>query len=403
MPSCPACGKNFTFTGYGKHLAQTSKSSCREMCEDLMAFEVTPLVDPHGQRGGSEDDAASFSGDFFGSPGDYAPEDFGELDGMSGVEENQPQWMSPFIHDDAEHILKEDQEEEEDNEEDEEDEDYLAAALEMERTSAILAHVPMPQHDEPADGEDEDYLAATLEMERTSAILAHVPMPQHDEPADETMIDPHSAPEVQDIRLRSRGQISEESFIVKFPREHAGAPMAHAEATGHDVYKNQINNPNSCWAPFTSQMDWEIARWAKLHGPGSTAFDDWLQIEGVKEALSLSYSNSRELNRIIDNKLPGRPKFQHKEIVVAGEVFDLHHRDVLECVRALFGDPEFAPHLILAPERHYADADQTNRQYHDMHTGKWWWNTQKKLEREQPGATIIPLIISSDRIQITLF
>jgi hypothetical protein len=72
-------------------------------------------------------------------------------------------------------------------------------------------------------------------------------------------------------------------------------------------------------------------------------------------------------------------------------------------VKALFGDPELAQHLILAPEHHYADLDKTVRQYHDMHTGKWWWNTQKILEKEQPGATIIPVIISSDKTQVTLF
>lgn len=37
-----------------------------------------------------------------------------------------------------------------------------------------------------------------------------------------------------------------------------------------------------------------------------------------------------------------------------------------------------------------------------MHTGKWWWWTQKQLDESQPGATIIPIILSSDKTQITL-
>ncbi|TFK45446.1 hypothetical protein OE88DRAFT_1788392 [Heliocybe sulcata] len=41
--------------------------------------------------------------------------------------------------------------------------------------------------------------------------------------------------------------------------------------------------------------------------------------------------------------------------------------------------------------------------YFDMHTGKWWWNTQKAVEYNTPGATIIPVIISSDKTQVTLF
>lgn len=83
-----------------------------------------------------------------------------------------------------------------------------------------------------------------------------------------------------------------------------------------------------------------------------------------------------ELNKIIDEKIPGRPKFQRREVVVAGESFELYSRDIMECVRALWGDPDFTPHLILEPERHYADDDHTTRIFHEMHTGKWWWAKQ---------------------------
>ncbi|KAH8100281.1 hypothetical protein BXZ70DRAFT_938839 [Cristinia sonorae] len=38
-----------------------------------------------------------------------------------------------------------------------------------------------------------------------------------------------------------------------------------------------------------------------------------------------------------------------------------------------------------------------------MHTGRWWWSTQIKVEEQTPGATIVPIIISSDKTQLTLF
>lgn len=75
----------------------------------------------------------------------------------------------------------------------------------------------------------------------------------------------------------------------------------------------------------------------------------------------------------------------------------------MECIKALFGDAELAEHLILAPERHYIDKNQTLRHYCDLHTGKWWWSTQKEIQKESPSATIIPVIISSDKTQVTLF
>ena len=95
----------------------------------------------------------------------------------------------------------------------------------------------------------------------------------------------------------------------------------------------------------------------------------------VHESLGLSFKTSKELNTIVD-KLPGRPKFKKSEVTVAGEVFDVWHRDILECIQTLIGDPEFAGQLKLVPERHYTDKDHLNRVYSDVHTGKWWWKIQ---------------------------
>ena len=92
--------------------------------------------------------------------------------------------------------------------------------------------------------------------------------------------------------------------------------------------------------------------------------------------MDLSFKNTHELNRIIDTSLPTRPKFKRHEVVVAGESFELYARDIVECIRALFGEPDFASHLVFEPERQYVDQDETIRLYHDMHTGKWWWATQ---------------------------
>ncbi|KAG1837532.1 hypothetical protein C8R48DRAFT_622793, partial [Suillus tomentosus] len=119
--------------------------------------------------------------------------------------------------------------------------------------------------------------------------------------------------------------------------------------------------------------------------------------------LGLSYKNSRELNKIIDKQLPSHPKFRCEQIVIAGEAFVIFYRDVIECVKALYGDPDFANFSVFALEHHYADKEQTVWLYYDMHTGKWWWDTQKKLDQHKPGATIILIIISSDKTQVTMF
>ena len=107
-------------------------------------------------------------------------------------------------------------------------------------------------------------------------------------------------------------------------------------------------------------------------------------------------------------------------MVIGGEAFDVYYRDIIACIRDLFGKPEFASSMKFSPERHYADEDETIRIYSDLHTGRWWWATQVsfctprsvcyfqtspqvELEKDHPGATIIPLIISTDKTQLTLF
>ncbi|KAI1793586.1 hypothetical protein LXA43DRAFT_971911 [Ganoderma leucocontextum] len=141
--------------------------------------------------------------------------------------------------------------------------------------------------------------------------------------------------------------------------------------------------------PFASRMEWSVAKWAKTRSPRLTSFSELLAIEEVAERLALSFKNSRGLNHIIDNHLPpARSRFQREELVVAGEPQEVFFRDILQCVEALWGDPEFAPILLLVPECHYADTDHT---------------VHKELEREKLGATVIPIIISSDKTQLTLF
>ncbi len=96
----------------------------------------------------------------------------------------------------------------------------------------------------------------------------------------------------------------------------------------------------------------------------------------VQDRLGLTFKNTRELNQLIDSHLPGRPPFQRKEVLVGDEVCEVFYRDIIQCIRTLFGDPDLAPYLIFAPEKHYIDDERTEQMYHDMHTGSWWWSTQ---------------------------
>ncbi|KAJ6598608.1 hypothetical protein B0H10DRAFT_2324126 [Mycena sp. CBHHK59/15] len=230
-------------------------------------------------------------------------------------------------------------------------------------------------------------------------------MPDEDTLMPDVHLEANVAP-TREARKFAEDRFHHKPIVEKYPGRLAGRVTSTAPSqSSEEKYRSSLSESTAAnpYAPFKSKIDWEIAKWAKLRGSGSTAFTDLLNIDGVCESLELSYGTSVQLNKIIDEGLPGRPKFTRSEVVVNGEVFHLYSRDILECVRALWGDTEFAPYLFVAPEKHYIDKDKTIRMYHNMHTGKWWWSTQEAVERDHPGATIIPIIISSDKTQLTVF
>ncbi|KAG1817029.1 hypothetical protein DFJ58DRAFT_720258 [Suillus subalutaceus] len=185
-------------------------------------------------------------------------------------------------------------------------------------------------------------------------------------------------------------RLQDNIVVIPYLDTRAGKPITgRPTRCANATYGLDTGSTVNIYAPFASQMDWDIAKWAKL----CVLFSDRLE---------LSYKNSKELNKIIDKDLPGRPKFKCKQIIVAGEAFDVFYRDIIECIKVLYSDPDFANFLVFAPEHHYTDEDQTVRLFHDMHTGQWWWDTQC-LIKDCPGATIIPVIISSDKTQVTMF
>jgi hypothetical protein len=79
-------------------------------------------------------------------------------------------------------------------------------------------------------------------------------------------------------------RLEHDPFVVqyssRYPHSHCGA-IKEFQRTADQQYSSAINNTSNPWAPFSSEIDWKVARWAKLRGAGSTAFSDLLAINGV--------------------------------------------------------------------------------------------------------------------------
>lgn len=90
-----------------------------------------------------------------------------------------------------------------------------------------------------------------------------------------------------DARQAIEANTTCKTFVMRYLSSRAGAPIpkSKSHASTNETYGATLDpegldaaNP---YAPFTSKLDWEIAHWAKLYGPGSTAFTNLLAIEEV--------------------------------------------------------------------------------------------------------------------------
>lgn len=72
---------------------------------------------------------------------------------------------------------------------------------------------------------------------------------------------------------RAMQQGLEDGMHLRHSRPRNTAAGVSADA------RSAAGNP---YAPFASKIDWEIARWAKTRGLGSTAFSELLAIDGVR-------------------------------------------------------------------------------------------------------------------------
>ena len=87
----------------------------------------------------------------------------------------------------------------------------------------------------------------------------------------------------------------------------------------------------------------------------------------------------------------------------------------MECIKELIGNPTFRNHIRYAPERVYEDEDGISRIFDEIWTADWWWNVQVGVFLQSfrssltfvsqkflpPGATVAPVILASDKTQLS--
>ncbi|KAK7012305.1 hypothetical protein R3P38DRAFT_3589170 [Favolaschia claudopus] len=167
----------------------------------------------------------------------------------------------------------------------------------------------------------------------------------------------------------------------------AGEPLGQCETVFENLRAEQKENGHPPWYP-------------RRNIP--------LIISQVREKIQPSFPNNRAFLKFID-ALPSGPQwFCHAlEGEDKKEAVEVWYRDPVECVRELLGNPSFAGKQGYKPIRIFKtmkDSKYTNQEFSEM------WTVVENPGRGltihkllPPGATLGPIIISTDKTQLTRF
>lgn len=249
MTVCEGCNIDYKAKGYTLHLKKTNNPACKAIFERANASGLGPEWDipmpdlsdlaRQAEFGDAENHGlprgnTAFEGDFFGAAGEYTQEDFGYVDSDSEDESGDP---AEGGDDDDEEITAQD--------------------------GADLANGYEPLR-QPVDS------AAA---------------PNEDATMGDTETLPKTAAPSKAARKAAEDRFHHKPIVQKYPSDLAGKPISAARVPhAEKMYESTLigsTSPTNPYAPFTSKLDWEVAKWAKLRGSGSTAFTDLLNVEGV--------------------------------------------------------------------------------------------------------------------------
>ncbi|KAI0722800.1 hypothetical protein C8Q76DRAFT_793807 [Earliella scabrosa] len=131
--------------------------------------------------------------------------------------------------------------------------------------------------------------------------------------------------------------------------------------------------------PFADEDEWGLVQWLTTRTT-QTGVDEWCKLPITRKRTKPSFKN----------KVAG-PNGQFLT-----EELEIWRRCPVGLSRELIGNAGFHGHVSYRPVRVTKGGV---RYYGEMNTGDWWWDIQGKLP---PEATVAPLLIASDKTQLTV-
>ncbi|KAJ7447660.1 hypothetical protein FB451DRAFT_1535820, partial [Mycena latifolia] len=188
----------------------------------------------------------------------------------------------------------------------------------------------------------------------------------------------------------------------------AGATFGKGPTTFQTIRDDQILQGAEILGPFENDDEWELAKWL-IKNVGHNQMEAFLKLP-IINGLDTAYKTKSQLLQAVDD-LPGGVGWKLEKVVLKGDLKDDDNKDIVEtlelwyrdpvgCIRELMGNPVFRDVMQYAPQRVFEDMEAKSEVINEMWTAAWWWKLQKLLP---VGATIAPIILSSDKTKLSNF
>ncbi|KAJ7219897.1 hypothetical protein B0H12DRAFT_1078497 [Mycena haematopus] len=219
---------------------------------------------------------------------------------------------------------------------------------------------------------------------------------QENDSGDSDVIPPDPAPP-----LDTSQPTKQRKYWRRYHKEDGGTHPDPAKTVFEVIRDAEILTGAEVLGPFKDEAEWELAKWLIKH-VGHTAADEFLKLSIIRDRAQPSYKGKKDFFDKIDD-LPGGVKWECKEIDVKGDLPDLDKDPTGATMRGetlelWWRDPVDV--MRFAPEELYTDENGETRVFEEMWTGDWWNELQRRLP---PGATLAPLILSSDKTLLSNF
>ncbi|KZS87558.1 hypothetical protein SISNIDRAFT_419416, partial [Sistotremastrum niveocremeum HHB9708] len=269
-------------------------------------------------------------------------------------------------------------------------------------------YIPPAQHETFTDAETN--FGAQSEVDSTPS---PPPSPVAEPPARSPSPDPANQ------RARVEDALEDDPYIYAIPRYHPPdksiprkksyedyrAELANIKKKISELEKKRKDPSPISYAPFASKLDWEVNRWLVEEGVSDNAINRLCAIDGIVKNLGMSDHNCYSIKKTI-NQLPAVGDGWNRTPITIDEhptSYNVYSRDILSVIKHLFSRPEFKDTIAYGPQEQYADKETTSRLYNEMWTGDWWCRTQVRTSFVDCRCTVIPILISTDKTQLTSF